>query len=181
MQAAPAVYPWRPKNRPFWGRNRDQSMRSMLFVPGDRPDRFVKAEASGADAVILDLEDAVAPERRPLARESIAAHLAARPAGARSLPLWVRINPIQTADALADLGGLADDVVHGAALGQGLAEGDGERKRLGFLGEADFKAGGAFVGDGEFADPLGATAVESDHRVTGGGAVDDDQMMGLCG
>lgn len=103
MQAAPAVYPWRPKNRPFWGRNRDQSMRSMLFVPGDRPDRFVKAEASGADAVILDLEDAVAPERRPLARESIAAHLAARPAGARSLPLWVRINPIQTADALADL------------------------------------------------------------------------------
>ena len=80
-----------------------------------------------------------------------------------------------------DLRGLADDVVHGAALGQGLAEGDGERKRLGFLGEADFEAGGAFVGDGEFADPLGTAAVESDHRVTGGGAVDDDQMMGLCG
>lgn len=78
-------------------------MRSMLFVPGDRPDRFVKAEASGADAVILDLEDAVAPERRPFARESIAAHLAARPAGARSLPIWVRINPIQSAEALADL------------------------------------------------------------------------------
>ena len=34
-------------------------MRSLLFVPGDRPERFAKASASGADAVILDLEDAV--------------------------------------------------------------------------------------------------------------------------
>lgn len=82
-------------------------MRSMLFVPGDRPDRFAKAESSGADAVILDLEDAVTPEQRPAARVAIAAHLAARAAAgsasARSVPLWVRINPIQTADALADL------------------------------------------------------------------------------
>ena len=78
-------------------------MRSMLFVPGDRPDRFAKAEASGADAVILDLEDAVTPEQRPAARAAIAAHLAARPPAARDIPLWVRINPIQTDDALADL------------------------------------------------------------------------------
>jgi citrate lyase subunit beta/citryl-CoA lyase len=74
-------------------------MRSFLFVPGDRPDRFVKAEASGADAVILDLEDAVTPEQRPAARAAIAAHLA----GERRIPLWVRINPVQTPDALADL------------------------------------------------------------------------------
>ncbi|NBO74167.1 MAG: CoA ester lyase, partial [Gammaproteobacteria bacterium] len=47
-------------------------MRSMLFVPGDRPDRFAKAAASGADAVILDLEDAVALESRPQARAAIA-------------------------------------------------------------------------------------------------------------
>lgn len=78
-------------------------MRSWLFVPGDRPDRFAKAEASGADAVILDLEDAVTPEQRPAARQAIAAHLAARSAAGRGIPLWVRINPIQTADALADL------------------------------------------------------------------------------
>ena len=74
-------------------------MRSFLFVPGDRPDRFVKAEATGADAVILDLEDAVTPEQRPTARSAIATHLA----GVRRVPLWVRINPIQTPDALADL------------------------------------------------------------------------------
>lgn len=42
-----------------------------LYVPGDRPDRFAKAVASGADLVILDLEDAVAPEAKDSARESV--------------------------------------------------------------------------------------------------------------
>lgn len=45
--------------------------RSFLFVPGHRPDRFGKAEAAGADMVILDLEDAVGPNRKPEAREAI--------------------------------------------------------------------------------------------------------------
>ncbi len=40
------------------------SFRSLLFVPGDRPDRFAKAAASGADALILDLEDSVAAEKK---------------------------------------------------------------------------------------------------------------------
>jgi citrate lyase subunit beta/citryl-CoA lyase len=74
-------------------------MRSLLFVPGDRPERFDKAAASGADAVILDLEDAVAPERRPLARAAVAAWLG----GPRAVPAWVRINPVAGEDALADL------------------------------------------------------------------------------
>jgi citrate lyase subunit beta/citryl-CoA lyase len=76
------------------------ALRSMLFVPGDRPERFAKAEASGADAVILDLEDAVTPGRRPLAREEIARWLAS---GSRKVPTWVRINPVATEDSLADL------------------------------------------------------------------------------
>jgi citrate lyase subunit beta/citryl-CoA lyase len=75
-------------------------MRSMLFVPGDRPERFAKAAASGADAVILDLEDAVRPERRPFARAEIAQWLAS---GERRAPVWVRINPVETSDALTDL------------------------------------------------------------------------------
>jgi len=75
-------------------------MRSMLFVPGDRPERFAKALASGADAVICDLEDAVTPATRPQARLNAADLL--RRAG-RLIPLWVRINPVQTDDALADL------------------------------------------------------------------------------
>lgn len=61
-------------------------MRSYLFVPGDRPERFAKAQAAGADAVILDLEDAVAPADKPLAREHIATAALAQGA------LYVRIN-----------------------------------------------------------------------------------------
>jgi citrate lyase subunit beta/citryl-CoA lyase len=49
--------------------------RTFLFVPGDRPDRFGKAAAAGADAVILDLEDAVAPDRKDQAREHVRAWL----------------------------------------------------------------------------------------------------------
>ena len=75
-------------------------MRSMLFVPGDRPERFAKALASGADAVICDLEDAVTPVTRPQARLNVADLLRAT---GRSIPLWVRINPVQTDDALPDL------------------------------------------------------------------------------
>jgi citrate lyase subunit beta/citryl-CoA lyase len=75
-------------------------LRSMLFVPGDRPERFDKAATSGADAVIFDLEDAVSPASRPQARREIAQYLRA---ASRRLPLWVRINPAETRDALEDL------------------------------------------------------------------------------
>ena len=44
--------------------------RSLLFVPGDRPERIEKAARSGADRVIIDLEDAVAPENKALARKA---------------------------------------------------------------------------------------------------------------
>ena len=47
--------------------------RSFLFVPSDRPDRFAKAVAAGADDVIIDLEDAVAPEKKMGAREAVGA------------------------------------------------------------------------------------------------------------
>jgi citrate lyase subunit beta/citryl-CoA lyase len=87
-------------------------MRSMLFVPGDRPERFAKAAASGADAIILDLEDAVMPERRHAARTEVANWLAGAD---RRVPAWVRINPVGTDDALADLaaviGGRPDGIV----------------------------------------------------------------------
>jgi len=63
-------------------------LRSLLFVPGDRPDRMAKAASSGADALILDLEDSVAAERKAEARKAVAAFLAGR----RLLPVFVRIN-----------------------------------------------------------------------------------------
>ncbi|MDQ1577568.1 MAG: citrate lyase subunit beta / citryl-CoA lyase, partial [Microbacteriaceae bacterium] len=50
---------------------------TLLFVPADRPERFDKAVGSGADAVIIDLEDAVAPADRPAARANVVAWLSA--------------------------------------------------------------------------------------------------------
>ncbi|MGV9670087.1 MULTISPECIES: HpcH/HpaI aldolase/citrate lyase family protein [unclassified Gordonia (in: high G+C Gram-positive bacteria)] len=67
-----------------------RTARTFLFVPGDRPERFDKAAAAGADAVIVDLEDAVSPADKPAAREHIADWFAA---GNTAL---IRINAAQT-------------------------------------------------------------------------------------
>ncbi len=55
--------------------HRVAAARTFLFVPGDRPDRFAKAAASGADVVVLDLEDAVATAHKELARSAVVAWL----------------------------------------------------------------------------------------------------------
>jgi citrate lyase subunit beta / citryl-CoA lyase len=60
--------------------------RSFLFVPGNRPERFVKALQSGADAVIIDLEDAVPPQAKAEARATVAAWLS------EERPVYVRVN-----------------------------------------------------------------------------------------
>jgi citrate lyase subunit beta / citryl-CoA lyase len=73
---------------------------ALLFCPADRPDRYDKARER-ADAVILDLEDAVDPENRPAARKALARHL---------LPperTIVRVNPAGSTDRAADLKALA--------------------------------------------------------------------------
>lgn len=74
-------------------------LRSLLFVPGDRPDRMEKALAAGADAVILDLEDSVVPANKPEARRAVADFLI----GHQTAPLWVRINPLGGPEADKDL------------------------------------------------------------------------------
>jgi citrate lyase subunit beta/citryl-CoA lyase len=88
------------------------SARSWLFVPGDSDRKLAKIEQCGADAVILDLEDSVAPEQKAAARgrvfEFLRAH-ASRPAP----QLWVRINPLNSGLAEADL----DAVAPGAPAG----------------------------------------------------------------
>jgi citrate lyase subunit beta/citryl-CoA lyase len=65
--------------------------RSFLFVPANRPERYAKALASGADAVIIDLEDAVAPAAKPAARTSLAQGFASLSAADRTRVL-LRIN-----------------------------------------------------------------------------------------
>lgn len=74
-------------------------LRSLLFVPGDRPERFEKAAASGADAIILDLEDSVAPSRKGEARAAVSDYLA----GPRPIATIVRVNPLDSGLAEFDL------------------------------------------------------------------------------
>lgn len=63
---------------------------SFLYVPGDRPDRFDRAVDSGADAVVLDLEDAVPLKNKSVARRNVAEWLRAR--GSAGEKAWVRVN-----------------------------------------------------------------------------------------
>ena len=104
-----------------------ETLRTPLFIPADRPDRFEKAAASGADAVILDLEDAVAHDRKEAARASLRSDFT-------DLPVLVRINATGTPwheDDLAALRGLnlsavilpkAEDPTSVAAVSEVLGE-----------------------------------------------------------
>jgi citrate lyase beta subunit len=73
---------------------------TWLFVPGNRPDRFKKAADSGADAIIIDLEDAVAPADKTTARRSALDYLSSRPA-------YVRVNGTNNDFFAADLEAIA--------------------------------------------------------------------------
>ena len=86
-------------------------LRSLLFVPGDRPERFAKAAASGADAIILDLEDSVSPANKDAARHAIAEYLS----GTREVVTLVRVNPLDghmtAADVAAVIGARPDAIM----------------------------------------------------------------------
>jgi citrate lyase subunit beta/citryl-CoA lyase len=107
-------------------------LRSLLFVPGDRPDRMMKAVSSDADALILDLEDSVAAEKKAEARQAVAAFLAMP----RAVPIFVRING---ADAERDLQAIIPAKPDGIVLpkaegGRTVTELD---RRLTALGDTD--------------------------------------------
>ena len=87
-------------------------MRSLLFVPADRPDRMEKALNSGADALILDLEDAVAPAAKADARWHLASFLKAHP----EANLWVRINPLDGPEVERDLAAVLPHHPNGIVL-----------------------------------------------------------------
>ncbi|MFC6062757.1 HpcH/HpaI aldolase/citrate lyase family protein [Streptomyces ochraceiscleroticus] len=74
--------------------------RTLLFVPGDRPERFAKAAASGADGVLIDLEDAVAPDAKVQARKEAVAWLAEHHG-------FVRVNATDTPWHADDIAALA--------------------------------------------------------------------------
>jgi citrate lyase subunit beta/citryl-CoA lyase len=82
-------------------------MRSKLFVPGSRPEWFANALASAADAISIDLEDAVPELQKARAREQVAAFLQSRPALETSKLILVRVNPIGSPHFELDLQAVA--------------------------------------------------------------------------
>ena len=78
-------------------------MRSWLFVPGDSDKKLAKSWDSGADALILDLEDSVAAAAKPRAREIVAEFLRGARGRTDRPKLYVRVNPLDSEFCLADL------------------------------------------------------------------------------
>ena len=87
-------------------------LRSLLFVPGDRLDRMGKALGSGADAIILDLEDSVAPAHKVDARAATIGFLH----GERPIPVLVRVNPLGSPYGNDDLAALREVRADGIML-----------------------------------------------------------------
>lgn len=103
------------------------AFRSLLFVPGARPDRFDKAAASGADAVCIDLEDAVAPHLKSEARKETLSYLGG---GAETVAIGFRINPMSTIDGLRDIIAFAESDARPAFIMIPKAAGDAELIQL---------------------------------------------------
>jgi citrate lyase subunit beta/citryl-CoA lyase len=90
-------------------------MRSLLFIPGDSPKKLEKALTCGADAVIVDLEDAISPERKAQARDVTLGFLKQAVGAAERPTLLVRVNGMQTglidADLVAVVAGRPDGIM----------------------------------------------------------------------
>src|SRR5215472_4769724 len=89
--------------------------RSMLFVPGDSERKLAKAQGSGADALVLDLEDSVPADRIAAARSMVREYLGNHRDRTRQ-QFWVRINPLPTDKALADLAAITGGAPDGIML-----------------------------------------------------------------
>jgi len=90
-------------------------LRSMLFVPGDSERKLAKGESCGADALVLDLEDSVPGDRIAVARSMVREYLGSHRDRSHQ-QLWVRINPLSTDKALADLAAITGGAPDGIML-----------------------------------------------------------------
>ncbi|HMT45410.1 MAG TPA: aldolase/citrate lyase family protein, partial [Chakrabartia sp.] len=102
-------------------------LRSMLFVPGDSDRKFAKASGIGADALILDLEDSVAPSMKDAARAHVSALL--DDTASRDWAFFVRVNPFDTGLTLTDLEAVVKPGLSGILLPK--ADGAQDVARLG--------------------------------------------------
>lgn len=127
---------------------------SMLFVPANRPERYLKAQAGEAGALILDLEDSVPPSAKDEARANLAQMLAAQP---KHQQVWVRVNPASSGLLLEDLAA----VVPGKPFGILLPKCSGRESLLPVCHQLDAL-------ETAFGVPLGHTRVLPIATETGG-------------
>src|SRR3984957_4814406 len=107
--------------------SRTPLLRSLLFVPGDSEKKLAKALSSGADALILDLEDSVALAEKPRARGAVAEFLRANRSLAERPRLYVRVNPLDGDLTEADLDAVMPSGPDGIMLPKGLGGFDVQR------------------------------------------------------
>lgn len=122
-------------------------MRSLLFVPGDSEKKLGKAADIPADVIIIDLEDSVAPENKPAARSMTAEYLNSLDDAGKHRA-WVRINPLTSPEAGADLGAVMPRGPVGIVLPKATSPRDIEilGRRLGtYEAEYDLKVGSTGV------------------------------------
>lgn len=113
-------------------------LRSLLFVPGDSERKFAKAAGIGADVLILDLEDAVAPSQKDRARAMVAGLL--DDVARRDWSFFVRVNPFDTGLTLADLAAVVKPGLDGVLIPK--ADGAHDITRIGhYLDALEAKAG----------------------------------------
>lgn len=101
-------------SHPTSPRTDSRAVRAMLYVPADQARMVAKAQLLTADAVILDLEDAVAPDQKGAAREACLSAAENWPADGPGL--WVRVNPSGTAEGEADIRCLVEAGLHSLVL-----------------------------------------------------------------
>ena len=130
-------------------------MRSFLFVPADSPRKLEKSLTSGADAVIIDLEDAIAADQKEAARTNAAAFIKGLAASASRPPIFVRVNGLESGLTDADL----DAVLPARPYGVVLPKGEGGTSIVHL--DAKLTAREAIHGIDEGATKVFAFAIES--------------------
>ena len=114
--------------------------RSWLFIPGDSEKKLGKADGAGADAVIIDLEDAVALANKDMARDMTATFLSDRPKDQRKTQFWVRANAFDTGRTEEDVASVIAASPDGIVLPK--SEGVGDLEKLSaILDKLEKKAG----------------------------------------
>jgi len=94
-------------------------MRSLLFVPADSHRKLEKSLESGADAIIIDLEDAIAADQKETARANAAAFIRSLPESSSRPPLFIRVNGLESGLTDADLDAVLPAKPYGVVLPKG--------------------------------------------------------------